>query len=446
MEIMRQDAINDDPALPARGTWQPLLTGEQAHRARDAVQTITDQLLVSPPAAVNQPGAASGYLSLGNGRLGTAILLASLARDSSDIPWRDGDYLESANQIIETAASRLAQVTVLPSLFGGFTGVAWAVSFCQIAAANDDGEDPCAAIDEALLDYRDRSSPADHFDLITGLVGYGVYALQRLPRAGARHCLERVIDRLDELAERRQAGITWRTGPAFLLPEQRTQWPDGYYDLGVAHGIPGVIGLLGQACAAGVARSTATVLLDGAVSWLLDQQLPPGQGGRFPYNCIPGSESPPARMGWCYGDPGVAALLLLTGRAMDNPHWQEAARELARAAAAIPPEESGVVDAGLCHGAAGLAHIYNRMFQATGEQFLRQAACFWFERTLDLRRPGEGIGGYSAWMPRPDGNKGWVADPGLLTGAAGVALALLGAITPAEPSWDGVLLLGAARA
>jgi hypothetical protein len=34
-----------------------------------------------------------------------------------------------------------------------------------------------------------------------------------------------------------------------------------------------------------------------------------------------------------------------------------------------------------------------------------------------------------------------VADPGILTGAAGVALALLAAATPIEPSWDRMLLV-----
>jgi hypothetical protein len=36
---------------------------------------------------------------------------------------------------------------------------------------------------------------------------------------------------------------------------------------------------------------------------------------------------------------------------------------------------------------------------------------------------------------------GWRAEPGLLTGTAGVGLALLAATTPIEPAWDRALLV-----
>jgi hypothetical protein len=100
-----------------------------------------------------------------------------------------------------------------------------------------------------------------------------------------------------------------------------------------------------------------------------------------------------------------------------------------------------VVDAGLCHGAAGLGHLFNRLFQATGDSCLAEAARFWLARTLQMRRPGRGVGGYEAWQLDDDGKVTWIADPGLLAGAAGIALALLAATTPVEPAWDRVLLV-----
>jgi hypothetical protein len=99
------------------------------------------------------------------------------------------------------------------------------------------------------------------------------------------------------------------------------------------------------------------------------------------------------------------------------------------------------VDAGLCHGAAGLAHLFNRMFQATGDPALGEAARGWYARTLDARRPGRGIGGIAARVSESDGGSRWVADPGLLTGAAGVALALLAGVSSVDPAWDRLLLV-----
>jgi hypothetical protein len=246
-----------------------------------------------------------------------------------------------------------------------------------------------------------------------------------------------VIDRLTETAEHRAEGLTWWTNPAWLPAETCAKYPRGYDNLGLAHGVPGVIALLGQACAAGVAVARARPLLEGAVRWLLAQQEP----GGFPALVAPEAAEKPARLAWCYGDPGVAAALLWAARCVAEPAWEREALAIARRAARRPPEDAGVVDAGLCHGAAGLGHLFNRMFQATGEPWLAEAARSWFARALAMRRPGRGIGGSAAWQLSDDGIRTWVADAGLLTGAAGIALALLAAITGVEPAWDRMLLV-----
>jgi hypothetical protein len=102
-----------------------------------------------------------------------------------------------------------------------------------------------------------------------------------------------------------------------------------------------------------------------------------------------------------------------------------------------------VIDPGLCHGAAGLAHIYNRIYCASGEPLFADAARRWFERTLEMRKPGLGVAGYQSWGPKagaPRGEMEWLDDGSFLTGAIGIALALLGGIAPLEPNWDRLLL------
>jgi hypothetical protein len=95
-----------------------------------------------------------------------------------------------------------------------------------------------------------------------------------------------------------------------------------------------------------------------------------------------------------------------------------------------------VVDAGLCHGAAGLMHVFNRLWQGTGDEAFRDAAVRWAEKTLALR--GEGVGGYRSFNPLVEAK--WDDDPGFLTGAAGIGLALLAATSDVEPRWDVTLL------
>ena len=270
-------------------------------------------------------------------------------------------------------------------------------------------------------------------------MGFGTYALERLPRPGGRECLAATVARLAETAEPRPEGISWHTSSEQTGPVQRDTYPEGHYNLGVAHGVPGVIGILGAASAAGLpgaAGDEARRLLGGACDWVLSQRLPPGASSLFPYNFAPGIEPTPSRLAWCYGDLGIAAALLAAVRHAGDaaqPAWEDEALAIARHAAARPVAGAGVVDAGLCHGAAGVGHLFNRLYQASGETAFGEAARTWFGEALARREPGQGTGGFRAWLPlSADGmsDLGWRDDPGFL----------LAATTAVEPDWDRILL------
>jgi lantibiotic modifying enzyme len=411
--------------------WQPILKGVLKDQALETLAAVLEALSTRERDLDDAP-------SLAGGTAGLAILHGYLAQTESG-----QDHAAAAVCCLRRATAAVADDPGAASLYGGLTGVGWALAHLQGRLPGLDGEDELAEIDQVLSQHLDQSPWPDTYDLIDGLAGFGVYALERLSpgadaaRLAAVACLERVIERLAETAQHRSDGITWVSCQEWLPPKYRHHYPERYYNLGLAHGVPGVVALLGWAWAAGVAVAQARPLLQGTVRWLLAQQMPEG----FPSGIDKERPDKPARLAWCYGDPGIAASLLWAARLVDEPAWEQEARAIARRAAQRPPEESGVVDAGLCHGAAGLGHLFNRLFQATGDQCLAEAARFWFERTLQMRRPCRGVGGYEAWQLDDDGQVTWIADPGLLTGAAGIALSLLAATTTVEPAWDRLLLV-----
>jgi len=422
-----------------RSPWRPLLTGELAARARGAIDDIRAALDTFAPSAPEH--AAARGASLAGGAAGQALFHAYLALDGDD-----ERQAEHAVDLLESATEALASTVMVPGLYAGFSGVAWTVEHLQgrLFAADPD-EDPNGEIDEALLAFLSAAAEPDEYDLISGLTGIGVYARERLPRPPAAAMLEKVVDRLAAQAETGPEGTTWFTDPSRLPDWQREFHPHGLYNLGVAHGMPAVIALLGIVCgsgAGGEAAGRARALLAGAVPWLLAHRLAPGSGSCFGSSFYPGADSPPSRLAWCYGDPGIAAALLLAARGTGEPAWENEALAVAHAAAARPESTSGVRDQGVCHGSAGLAHLYNRLWQATGEEAFEIAARFWIERTLDGRVPGEGIAGFRTWRAGTRGSGGfWEAEPGFLEGATGIGLALLGAVSQVEPEWDRILLL-----
>ena len=437
------------PAAPPPA-WRPVADAALRARAEDTLRGIATRFARPLPgwapeaAAPDARGAVDA--SLASGTAGQAVLHAYLARSGGS-----AGEAALARECLDAAIEAAGRVPMEASLFTGFVGIGWAVEHLSRLlsedGARDDGgragdpEDPLASIDEALRTALESGAALDDFDLVSGLTGIGLYALERLPRPGARECLRLVVDRLADRAERARGGLSWRTPPERMPSGVRKAGP---YDLGTAHGVPGVIAFLGQACAWNVAAPRARDLLEDAVSWLLEQRLDPDGPGCFAATAGPGGGRQPARLAWCYGDAGIAAALLVAARAAGDAAWASEAIAIGRAAAERSDEGSGVRDAGLCHGAAGIAHIFLRLHHATGETLFADAAALWLSRTLDLERAG-GLDGFPSWFTPEDSASRWVADPGLLRGAAGVGLALLAATSTIEPAWDRALLLSGRR-
>ncbi len=430
-----------------RGAWRPLLGGARAKVALEVVEAIAvDILKRSASASRTRVRTAkrrpSPNASLSGGKAGLAVFFGYLSRAGLG-----SKYEQAAERFLEEAGDAVEAVTMEPSLYGGFAGVAWAFSHMERQLFGTTEGGATDAVDEALRDLVNRPGWRTDYDLVAGLVGLGVYALERLPAPAAVACLEGIVDRLEETSRREADGISWYSAPKLLPPWQRKLCPRGYYNLGLAHGCPGVIALLGAAWAAGIRRKTTRKLLDGGVAWLLNHRRRKRTGTRFSAWIAPGLPSEDCRSAWCYGDPGVAAALLVAARCAGEPAWEREALEIARAAARRPPIQSGVLDAGICHGAAGLAHLFNRMYQTTGAATLGRAARYWLAQTLGMRQSGRGIGGFRALAAHEDGTKYWNDDDrGILTGAAGIGLTLLAAATSVAPEWDRMLLLSASGA
>jgi hypothetical protein len=405
--------------------WTTLLEGSQRESALRTVEEIAEVLRARQ--GIEGP-------SLSKGTAGLAFLFAELERGHP----RNG-HRAQAEQLLREAALAIEQQPLPPGLYSGFSGIAWAIA--RLGAMGLSSMEDLEEIDEALWGLVSRRPWRADYDLIVGLVGLGVYALERLPRPMAARTLEQIVARLEELSIQAGPGLSWWTPAAYLEPAQQALYPEGYFNLGVAHGVPAVVALLALCARAGVAEQKARALSVGGVRWLLANRLPDSPGARFP-SCIgPGIPVRPARSAWCYGDPGVVLCLLVAARAMSDLELERTVLELARETVRRPAEHAGVVDAGICHGTAGLGHLYNRLYQVSGEPLFKEAATSWFSRTLELRRPGEGVAGYCRWGRATEQEEvGWIPEGGLLYGTTGVALALLAACHPFPPTWDGLLM------
>ncbi|MFI1932369.1 lanthionine synthetase C family protein [Streptomyces sp. NPDC020330] len=283
------------------------------------------------------------------------------------------------------------------------------------------------------------------YDTIRGLTGYGAYLLRR--NSGSP-VVRAVLDYCVRLTEPiRQAGEDlpgwWTaTGPSGS-PDER--FPGGHANTGTAHGIAGVLALLALAARKGTVTDGHLRALRTILTWLDCWQQEAGRGSTWPY-WVTRSElrtgrraaSKLRRPSWCYGTAGLARAQQLAALATSDIERQITAESVLAAALTDPDQLGATTDHGLCHGFAGLAHIAGRTaadaHPSTAGRLraaipgLLAAVC---PVDRDLERAATAL------------VSGTGAGPGLLDGAAGVALALLAADTAAPPqsAWDSCLLI-----
>lgn len=395
--------------------WQPLLKGADARAALAVVRDIAECLATRPTA-----------------RAMDRVVFWAYASHQLGEPFAETAYEQALDELIDELHRGVDQL----GLYGGLAGIGW--TLCHVLEA--EGADSLAVVDATFLDVLAVEEWRHHLDLIQGLVGFGVYFLERIAVSGASTAYEgiaRVVHHLDARATTTAAGTAWHT-PSNLLPSTAaTLFPSGYFDCGVAHGAPGMIALLARICALDAPPTRARPLLDGAVRWVLAQRLP-GKAG-FPSKLVGAETHGRLRNAWCYGDAGIAAALCQSARHLDDPARRTLAWDVALESARRPADRCGVVDAALCHGAAGLAHLFDRLWQATRQPLLEDAARSWIDRTLAMRRD-DGFAGFSAAKHDAQGGVEYRPDASFLDGAIGIGLALLAATSPTEPGWDRLLL------
>jgi lantibiotic biosynthesis protein len=424
---------------------QPLLLESSACLARSALDAISSELLTTRGAKVHS-GSQRG--SLGEGHAGLALAHHYLAASFPKRP-----HAREAQRSLERAVVSLTDSPVPTSLFGGIPGVAWTIEHVRrhgqhVTSGSSAGSgemnegDPLVDVDEALLSALDESTWEGPFDLLSGLGGLALYFLERLPRSTAAVALGRVVHHLDALAVRFSSGEAAGDGVAWRSAFAQGKGVRRGFNLGMGHGTPGLIPILAAIVESKVHAPAAPVLLAGAVRWVLRQRHAEDEAQFAGWIDEHGADAGPfkgARSAWCYGAPGIAVALLAAGTALGEASWNQSALEIAERAAERPVEACEVSDAGLCHGAAGLGHLYHRIHQSSGERFAAEAARRWFDIALGMRDPARGVGGFSSVRRDRRGSLRPQRDASFLTGSAGIALCLASALGGIESQWDRVL-------
>ncbi|MDR1091722.1 MAG: lanthionine synthetase C family protein [Prevotella sp.] len=271
-----------------------------------------------------------------------------------------------------------------------------------------------------------------NYDFMHGALGVGLYFLKR--RTNPEYIRE-LIDFLYDTAEKDKIHqiFKWES----VIDHEKNLIG---YNLSLCHGISSIIIFLSRVVRIGMSDEEIREMLSGAVRYVLSQQKDSVQFGSFFPNFIiknlPESVSK-SRMAWCYGDLGIGLALWQAGKALEKMEWKEKGLEiLLQSTQRRTYHDSYAIDAGICHGSAGIAMTYRRMFFETQRDEFKDTALFWINQTLDFSSHEDGLAGYRTFV-----KDCWKCDYSLLTGISGIGLVLLSYLEDDQQEWDEMLLL-----
>ncbi len=368
--------------------------------------------------------------SLVSGHAGRALAMAIVAAVGGDKIYR-----RHAADHIEEALRLAGNQDLTPSLYHGFAGIALVAEQLQsrrLVPLLCDLSD----IDRLLLDYVEtRSSYALH-DVVQGLIGIGLYFLERNRRTSYRAHIDAVVAALARTATLESDGLSWRATTNAMLQLLPAGAPHGHIaDLGVAHGSAGVVLFLARVLRDFPDSTSARSLLSSSVRFLLAQEMAAPPASRFPHVVGMGTDAQAIqRVAWCYGDLGVGYALAEAGKCGETfarPSAERTILSLANLAPASIVHDAD--DPTYCHGSAGRAHLLHMLALMFRSQLIGMAAESHLQHAINhIFTP---VAGSAATCEI-------LTNRSLLNGPAGVALVLATWSERRVGWWSHFLLVG----
>ncbi|WP_190139497.1 lanthionine synthetase C family protein [Streptomyces longispororuber] len=452
------DVTNAVSPEPSTGPRAAAATPRHRDAARELAARLTERLLdpAEVAARAGVPGAPASAplawnpVSLGRGHAGISVLCSSRAAEHPG-------HAVAAHRHLGRAADLLRR-TRRPSygVIGDVTGLAFAMDMARRATGGYQGA--LASLDQAVSQHALRlcrlieEQPIGgmaRYDAVEGLAGIGRHLLLRgealrAPLTDVLTTLVRMAGRTVPTPAGPLPGL-WCDGP----PSATARVPSdvaahGHLNLGLAHGISGPLALLSLARRQGVAvdgqylaARTVVAALRGAA--YTDEYGPGWADYASREQWRRGTPVPaPRRAAWCYAAPGIARALQLAGDAFGEPSWTALAEDAVRAVVRAPIAQWRLRDEGLCHGVAGALALLRHFADGPVGGLVAPARDALVERLLAAFDPERPFG-YAVPVRGSDTGGDY---PGLLEGAAGIALAL-NDYADREPSlpWDAALLV-----
>lgn len=319
----------------------------------------------------------------------------------------------------------------------GLAGIGWAIEYLTDNNFIDaDIKESLNEIDDLVGAMMINDMENGNYDYLHGASGSVLYLLKRRKSNPIKidNYIKNYLELLEETAVEDNNALKWSS-----IIDSKTKRIG--YNISLSHGSTSIISVLSKIYSNGIEPEFTMKLAEKSVSYLFNQRIDSYQSiSYFPtYSIESDSNITYSRLSWCYGDLGISAALWQSGKNFNKKNWMNFAEKIALKSIGRKKDNTGIADAGLCHGTSGLSHMYKRFFINTENRDFLDASEFWLKETINMAKFQDGLAGYKSYNPSETG--GWVNETNFLNGISGIGMSMLSSISNIDISWDESLLL-----
>lgn len=403
------------------------------------------------------------WISLSHGYSGILLLFATLDKLNEQEGWDKiaHNYVLAIKSVIETQGIEDC------SLFGGLAGACFAIEYASRGGAR---YHKLLVALNALLIQRTRNElldplkktisqgipiNPDFYDIVSGISGIGLYALQSTIVSDIKILLEEIL--LTCVVLTKEITVAEHKVPGWYVPQEfqftddkKAAYPKGAFDIGVAHGAAGLLSFLSIAALQGVVVEGQLQAIRVLAEWIISKRKTYEDQyywlDRVSFEEEVGeSKFPSAYMmdAWCYGTAGVSRALYLASKALHDLSAQNLAIESFLSIFKRVWQGTALTNPTFCHGVSGLLIMTRLMLRDTGKDQLHEIIKKLEERLMKLYNSSYPFGFRNQepcmrdkGLETSQETAGFVEVDavGLLVGSTGVLLSLLG-LPKAQVSW-----------
>ncbi len=371
-------------------------------------------------------------IGLHAGTSGIALFLAYYER----VIYRRNEISGRVMDILEHNVECINSGICLHSICGGMSGFGWLCEHLrELGMFNREMIEFLDDLDIYLCKQMIIDIKRGNYDFLHGALGVGTYLLSRLDKKEVPQYLDELLTELEDTGiSCENNGIKWLS---VLDPKKDEKG----YNISLSHGMSSIAAFLIRLHHLNFEIERVEKLLTQTVAYILAQRtMNQGQISYFPtYSKESSIENNMSRLGWCYGDLGIAYILRRAALVLRHEELEKTALLILNNTGKRRDLNSNSIrDAGFCHGSAGISHMYRNLYQTTKNIEFVKTADYWLNITIQMAKYTDGAAGYKAWRTAEYG--GPVKTYSLLEGIAGIGLVFL-SIKEKEITWDESLML-----